>query len=314
MEFAESDNGKGNEKMLQGIFKIINYKIYKWLGICLLFFIFWSVDDNSQAATITEKQQIQSAVEANLSGKNYVKKVYYLDYDCNGRKEAFLLSGKKPENPEMLDDTTNTLWFGYCDNDTVYVEKIAKDISMYSPKVLKLKSASFFCAGEFCATSTPQTMYQVDGKSVKAIFQGDMINGYKGDSFTSVHSTYDRDLTEGISTGHTWKPYYFYYKNGKVYQYKAKKISVKKLKEYKGGEKYFKQIKKTGAKIASVYYRRNGLIHVNVEWHSEKYQSTSYENVTVQVKGDKVSLVVIYPKGKSIIEKSSYGGRYKKAL
>lgn len=300
--------------MLQRIFKMSNYKIYKWLGICLMFLIFWLVVDNSQAATTTEKQQIQSAVEANLSGKNYVKKVYYLDYDRNGRKEAFILSGKKAKNSEMLDDTYNTLWFGYCDNGTVHVEKIAKDISMYSPKVLKLKSASFFCAGEFCATSTPQTMYQVNGNSVKAIFQGDMINVYKGDSFTSVHSTYDHDLTEGIQTGHTWKPYYFYYKNGKVYQYKAKKISVKKLKEYKGAEKYLKQIKKTGGKIASVYYRSNGLIHINVEWHSQKYQSVSYENVTLQVKGNKVSLVVIYPKGKGIIEKSSRGGRYKSKL
>lgn len=55
-------------------------------------------------------------------------------------------------------------------------------------------------------------------------------------------------------------------------------------------------------------YRSNGLIHLNIKGRG------SCENVTLKVKGKNVSLVVINKKGRDIINKSSYGGIYKKVL
>lgn len=239
----------------------------------------WAGGFRVQAA-VSEKEQIKAEVKKKLSEKDVINKVYYLDYDKNGRKEAFLLTGVPA------------------------IKVIARNVVL-SAHTLKLKSETFFCAGRYVTTSYPENMYQVKGNSVKKIFQGSSIAKDRGNTFTSVHSTYDNN-TDG--SGHTEKPYYYYYKNGRVYQYKAKKISLKKLKKYKGASRYLKQIKKTGYQVTSVLYRSNGLIHLNIKGRG------SCENVTLKVKGKNVSLVVINKKGRDIINKSSYGGIYKKVL
>lgn len=145
------------------------------------------------------------AVEKKLKSNVNVNAVYYLDYDKDGRKEAFILTGKKGNS-----DEANTLWFGYCTNDKTHVKRIKKDV-MLTAHTLKLKSAVLFCVGGYCETSTPETVYCVKGNKVKSIFDGDTINKLKGNSFTSIQSAYDsvRD-SGGAWMGHTWKPYYFY--------------------------------------------------------------------------------------------------------
>lgn len=263
----------------------------------------WAGGFRVQAA-VSEKEQIKAEVKKKLSGKDVINKVYYLDYDKNGRKEAFLLTGVSAKNSDYEEGLPNTLWFGYCSGDKVKIKVIARNVVL-SAHTLKLKSETFFCAGRYVTTSYPENMYQVKGNSVKKIFQGSSIAKDRGNTFTSVHSTYDNN-TDG--SGHTEKPYYYYYKNGRVYQYKAKKISLKKLKKYKGASQYLKQIKKTGYQVTSVLYRSNGLIHLNIKSRG------SCENVTLKVKGKNVSLVVINKKGRDIINKSSYGGIYKKVL
>lgn len=64
-----------------------------------------------------------------------------------------------------------------------------------------------------------------------------------------------------------------------------------------------------GYKIGEIYYRKNGVINVNLIMEGEEGW-IRYENITFNVKGSKISLKVNYKKGKNIIEKSSYGGRY----
>lgn len=279
-------------------------------GMCFCFIVMtvlvcsaWAGGSRVQAV-VSEKEQIKAEVKKRLSGKDVINKIYYLDYDKNGRKEAFLLSGVSTKSSDYEEGLPNTLWFGYCSGGKVNLKVIARNVVL-SAHTLKLKSETFFCAGGYVTTSYPENMYQVKGNSVKKIFHGNSIAKDRGNTFTSVHSTYDNS-TDG--SGHTWKPYYYYYKDGKVHQYKAKKISLKKLKKYKGASRYVKQIKKAGYQVTSVLRRSNGLIHINVKGKG------SYENVTLRVTGKKVSLVVINKKGRDIIDKSSHGGIYKKVL
>lgn len=237
------------------------------------------------AQEVSQKAEIEKNIAGQLTGKNVVKKLCYEDYDKDGRPEAFVLSG--PKKAGKLKDANYTLWFAYIQDGAVVSKKIRKDITVYS-KMLKLKSATLFCAATYCTTSSPMDVYQVAGNDIKVIFHGDMISETEGDSFVSIHSTYDLiyDAAVKQKMGHTWKPYYFYYKNGKVYEYKGKKISLKTFKKYKNAEKMLKKYKKLG-KIKSILYRSNGMVHVN---YKTKYQNgdISYCNVTFQTSGNKL--------------------------
>ena len=105
---------------------------------------------------------------------------------------------------------------------------------------------------------------------MKKIFHGDWTESYTRDSFTSIHSTYDFAYDKGVGfyIGHTWKPYYFYYKAGKVYEYKAKKY-----------RKY--------GKVKSIFYRENGLVHVNYKGGGVRM------NVTFRVSGNRLKKPVV---------------------
>lgn len=88
----------------------------------------------------------------------------------------------------------------------------------------------------------------------------------------------------------------FYYKNGKIYQYKAKKISVKKFKKkYKNAEKILKKYKSNG-KIVSILRRTNGLIHINFK------------------SGENNSYVTFKVKRKKLVKPSSDAGIYLKKM
>lgn len=223
------------------------------------------------------KDDIQNKISKSLSSGEIIKKIYYYDYDNNGRKEAFVITGEKSAF-KNYDDTENDLWFAYRENNEIVIKLIRSDVQSQS-KVLKLKSVKLFCAITYATTSNPTDVYAVKGNFVENIFSGDSINKYKGDSFTSIHSTYDAAI-EGY--GHTFKPYWFYYKEGQVYQYKAKEISSKKLKKkYKNAKSVLKKYKKNG-KVISILYRSNGLVHINYE------KNGSYNNVTFKVKNKKL--------------------------
>lgn len=249
--------------------------------VTLFVTLFVSLQTN---AATTEKEQIKLAVEKQLTGSAMVQKIYYLDYDKNGRKEAFILSGKLVKDD--YGDADNTLWFGYCANGKVHLKKIKKNIRI-SAHTLNLKSATFFCAGRYCTTSYPENIYRVKDNRVTSIFTGDSIKALQGDSFTSVSSEYDACMdSNGMQTGHTWKPYYFYYKDGKVYEYKAKQISKSSFKKkYSNATKLLKKYKKMGS-VIGIYVRSNGKVHINYRKNeSDMYYFT---NITFTISGKKL--------------------------
>ncbi len=218
-------------------------------------------------AAASDKGEIQSAVRERLSGKQKVRKTFWLDYDKNGRKEAFILTGKIPKTKfaRMMDDGFNTLWFGYKSGGKVHIRKIKKNIA-YSAHTLRLESAAFLCAGWVCATSYPEDIYQVDGNKVSVIFSGDSIRKRKGNDFISIHSTYDSFYDNSVKAklGHTWKPYFFYYKDGQVYEYEAERISKADfVKKYSNAASELKKVHKKKRKVISILVRSNGMIHIN---------------------------------------------------
>lgn len=263
----------------------------KIIFLCItLMILLMGVNTQTKASV---KDDINTEITKKLIGKEEVKKIYYYDYDKNGTKEAFVLTGIMTEN--AYEDGGNNLWFAYEKDGRICANIIKKDV-LNNCKILKLKSVILFCAAEYCTTSMPMDVYKVVGEQAQYIFQGDMINYAGVNSFTSVHSTYDAMIDNGITIGHTWKPYWFYYSKGKIVQYKAKKISQKKFKKkYKNASKILKKYKKLG-KVQGILYRSNKLIHINYR------KANTYSHVTLKVKGKK-------------LVKSSYdGGTYLKVM
>ena len=219
-------------------------KLLLFTTILSVGFCFFVTPGKTSTAS-SEKDILADAVSNKLSGSQVIKKVYFTDFDKNGRNEAFILTGEKETGTEDDFSTIpHKLWFAYMENGEPVTHIVVKDsVMIYSSKPLKLKSTTLFCAGIYAATSYPQYVYCVSGNHVKKIFTGDDIKYTGGNTFTSIHSTYDLGKYDGILMGHTWKPYYFYYKNGKVNEYKGKKISLKKFKKYSNANKMLKKYK-----------------------------------------------------------------------
>lgn len=238
------------------------------------------------AVAVDEKSMMKDEIREHMKKKHVVKKVWYLDYDRNGRSEAFVLTGERGRSNRkdwMLDDTDNDLWFAYVEGDHVQVKRVRKHVES-SAHLLKLKSATLMCAGDFCVTSYPEDVYAVSGDSVRKIFHGDTVHGNEdGDDVISVHSTYDsvKMLPENLVMGHTWKPYYFYYRNGEIQEYQGRKISMADFRKYENAEEVLKKYKRLG-RVTKIICRENGLIHINYT-RFRKYEER-YHSVTLIVK------------------------------
>ncbi len=79
------------------------------------------------------------------------------------------------------------------------------------------------------------------------------------DEFTLEHSALDGT---SLSSGHTIKPYYFYYDNG-FHEYGATEISVEEFMGYDNALEYLSYIENKNGEVQSVLRRNNHIIHIN---------------------------------------------------
>lgn len=252
---------------------------------CVIVFMSFAFCTKGEAKS--EKDTIRDVIAGELKENERVAKICYTDYDRNGRKEAFVLTG--PRKLSKLKEDPHTVWFAYVENGNVVKKQISKE-AIIDSRILKLNSVSLFALEWYVTTSRPQDIYCVQGNEVKKIFTGNSMQVIGGDDLTSVHSTYDFMWDPYIKSkyGHTWKPYYFTYRDGKIKQYTAKKISKKQLKKYINGEAILKKYQKKGT-IQSILYRSNGIVHINYVIKQKKEGYRYYFNVSFRVKGKKLA-------------------------
>ena len=232
--------------------------------------------------------------------KQKILRTYLADYDGDGKKEAFIVTKK--------DNAEQTLWFSG--------EK----------QVKKLAISSFILKrGKACKVSEKQKLFVIEGwnggssswsycisvsggKCQPVKSSGEGLTHLSGKDFMVFPSAFDACKMGSMKTGHTWKAYYIRWDGKKFVNYTGTEISAKSLEKYGGAENYLVQIKKAGYKTGKIFSRKNGIININL-YKKDKY-SVSYENVTLEKKGQNVDLVVHTKNGKDIVEKSSYGGIY----
>lgn len=219
-------------------------------------------------------------------------------------KEIFAVTGQE--------ENLNEIWYA---SDT-QVKRIYHDelcVYPWSPGVCKVSSRQkliVFETGGYGSGSMSVCYYVSDGKPVRVKRAGEQLTHISGKEFVVHQTAFDQCKgSDGITCGHTYKAYYLRWNGKKFIEYKGKKITLDKLKKYKGADKYINQVKKLGYKIGAIYYRSNGIINVNLSIKDDGLMK--YENITFKIKGKSVKLRVICKTGKNIVEKSSYSGSYR---
>lgn len=276
--------------------KLIKYLAIFFAGVCILFC------SDSTEAEASAKDNLLSKIQSQTS--NVITKEYYADFDGDGRKELFAITGPK-EGP-------NQIWYAGSGQVKCLMDDGYAVYDIPKEKVCKVsRKQKLFIAecGAFGSGSLSKCYYVKAGKAYEVKRAGEGLTHISGKNFAVHMSAFDAMSTGGTMAGHTYKAYYLKWTGKAFKEYKAKKITVSKLKKYKGSGNVLKQIKKLGYKVKSVYYRSNGLIHINVVKNdgSDKI----YNNVTLKVKSKKVFLVSHTKKGHDILGKSGYGGIYK---
>ena len=120
--------------------------------------------------------------------------------------------------------------------------------------------------------------------------------------FTGCHSTYD-STTSG--SGHTWKPYYYYFDNG-LKEYGGISITESQLAQITNGESVVAEVKKHGA-ISSIIARGNGIVNIN-------YTSGGYnKNLTLLYCDNTINYVNLNYYSNDAFENAVDSGVYKTA-
>lgn len=88
-----------------------------------------------------------------------------------------------------------------------------------------------------------------------------------------------------ILSGHTTKPYAFYYDGGAVWPYVAEELSRDEVAAYKNGPEVLAKEEYSGC-VYQYLLRENGLLHINRAQVAEDYIAFTY--ATYQVDGDKL--------------------------
>lgn len=251
----------------------------------------------------TSKKSLVKKVE-NLT-EDSIKNVFYADYDGDGSKEAFIVTQEAEDK--------QTLWFA----SSKQVKKLETAVLVSNKKNgicrINSKQKLFVIEGSGNGSGSWSYCYYVkQGKAHMVKKASENLSHLSGKEFVIYPSEFDSNCdSNGNWTGHTWKAYYLYWTGTSFKQYVGKEISESKLGSYKNGSKYLKQIKKADYKIGKIFYRKNGIININVYKKNKRWNYTDYNNVTLSKKGKKVVLKIYDKKGKNIIEKSGFGGIYK---
>lgn len=255
------------------------------LVTCLMF--------DTQVRAQETKDSLIQRIESYANGS--VKESYYTDFDGDGSNELFATIG---------DDE---VWFA---NESMVKQIYGHDAALYestgeiSKVSAKQKLMSFETEG-YGSSSQSLCYYVKNGKPIRVAKAGEGLTHSHGKDFVVYMSAIDSRKINGSGLIHTLKPYYIKWNGMKFVEYKGTRISQRAFKKYKNASGYLNKAKKLGYKIGTLFYRKNGIINVNL------LKGANRQNLTFKVKGKKVTLQVNDKNGKNIVRKSSYGGVYK---
>ena len=234
------------------------------------------------------------------------------DFDHDGVREAFAVVGTTLQEEGFGTLVEGEIWFA------TYQEcyRIREKSTYYKDSVQKLHfgPGTYFAVEEFYATGVLSYLWGVEKSSAVAApisGRGGAIDHVKGSGTNSTEFTMEHSAYDGCAdgTGHTWKPYYFYWDKG-MHEYGGKNLSSAEFCMYEGGKELLDRILSEGYIFTDIFYRNNGVITIN--YHSNEGFN---KNATVILEDGSVQLVAAYNNEPTEeLSESDYGGVYMPAL
>ena len=235
------------------------------------------------------------------------------DFAGDGGVEVFIFVGKYIEDEyESHYDGT----FYYVDDKSV--QKFEPTVSEWwndYGRYFDFGKRKYYGLTEQFTTGVMTSIYSIyDGRPVVDELSGYGSIAMTGDNTGVVyHDTYDGIWDKNLEdyTGHTWKPYYFYYDENKdaLCEYESEYVSEESLNSVCGTD-ILSEIEKAGGTYDTAYKRGNGL--VTVTYYVQDDFEIIYSNATWDLNSK--SYVPAWSDGSKTFSDSDYGGIYAQYL
>lgn len=292
-------------------------------GLMVLFYmIVFAIQPAGAEADGAALRQVIDALQTNR-----VLAVYEADYDKDGIKEAFVLTGEVQEGHFGLHYRAE-LWF-VGGNEAYKIEETKSyktDVA-----ITRFGGQDFLVLTEEYASETVVDLWGVrDAKPYQA-----PVSGRGGDfdrqsdtDFSLTDSAYDASEDSGIKNGkpyqmrlgHTRKRYYFYWdeKEQRFHEYGGLPVTEEQLLRCEGAKVILDEIKEDGCQIDAIFYRGNHIIHINYSsaYVEDEMQSRSFHNATLRLQETEVQLLAMDGAGyeKRLLDSSNQFGVYAAAM
>ncbi|MCR5451284.1 MAG: hypothetical protein K6F00_01490 [Lachnospiraceae bacterium] len=291
--------------------KSIQKKISFIMMAVMMLFLFGSVPSYADEG-LTSKAVLMANIER-MYPDMVVRSSFYDDFDGDGLKELFVISGGFSEV-----DAAHGIYFSSYTTTARLADNIGYLLDDSDAKVADVGNSQKLFYLEVSAggsDSWTYCFYVKDGVPMQVERELSSLTQLKDDYFMIAGPAFDllKD-SSGYLTGHTYKMYYIRWEKNTFKEYKSKYIKKSVFKKYKGASAVLKKINKKGYKVDKIIQRDNGIININVSKYTKKDKCTTYHNLTLSLVDNEVSLIKLYSNASKFWDKYSFGGIYDKYI
>lgn len=235
----------------------------------------------------TEQLALEALIDERAGGKEAAEICFSIfdDFDGDGTDELFAVYGK---------DRFGTLWYANA-NEAWNIYPANEEWGEF--RTAEVGGDTLILTERLYATGNVTYCFRVENGSPIGIdtFNAGSLTQTNGAEFTGIKSTYDF-CTDG--TGHTWKPYWFYYENGEFREHLGNSILYENFKDNFGGvseefaylQPYFDEIEAENGVITNVIVRDNGIVNINYKIIEDGEEFLAYRYFrTLSVKDGEVT-------------------------
>lgn len=231
-----------------------------------------SAENSETAAETTSETEPKSAEQLALEEKileaagldaELIYPSFIGDFDGDGSDELFAVC----RTDDTFGDIFGSLWYASSDK-AMQIYPAYEEWGGF--RTAEVGGDTLILTERLYATDNVTYCFRVENGSPIGIdtFNAGSLTQTNGAEFTGIKSTYDF-CTDG--TGHTWKPYWFYYENGEFREHLGHSILYENFKDNFGGvseefaylQPYFDEIIAENGVITDIIVRDNGIVNIN---------------------------------------------------